>query len=230
MTRLQASALPGFRLPRDGEHAFLCGMTGTGKTRAGVWQLGMRSFDRMPWTILDFKGDDLLKRIEYVRELRLSDRPAKHPGLYIVRPRPDEHDEVVAWMWQLWERGKHGLFIDEGYMAGGQGRANKAYDALLTQGRSKLLPVITLTQRPAWLNRFVISEASFFQVFHLNGKADKERVREFVPAIVEKELPRFHSHWYCVPDRFYTHMLPVPDDAAILQTFHDRLKPRRKLV
>lgn len=205
-------------------------MTGTGKTRGAVWQLSLRSLDRMPWTILDFKRDDLIAKIEHMRELRLSDKPAKHPGLYVVRPRPDEHEQVVAWMWQLWERGRHGLLIDEGYMAGGQGRQNKAYDALLTQGRSKTLPIITLTQRPAWLNRFVISEASFFQIFHLNGKADRERVREFVPAIVDQDVPRFNSHWYSVPDRYYTRMLPVPNDATILQTFHDRLKPRRRLL
>lgn len=219
-----------FRLPGDTQRSFICGMTGSGKTLAAGWQLSLRSYDKMPWTIVDFKHDALIGAIEHVKEVRLDKMPPAKPGLYVVRPRPDQHTELQAWLWRVWHQGRHGLWIDEGYMVGGQGRKSDAYDAILTQGRSKRIPVITLSQRPVWLPRFVISESDFYQVFHLNAKRDRETVREFVPDIVEQELPRHWSHWYDVAERFHTVLKPVPDQARILETFHNRLKSRRRVL
>ena len=219
-----------FRLPNDTQRSFICGMTGSGKTIAAGWQLSLRSFDRMPWTIIDFKHDDLIKRIEGTREIRLSDRLPVHPGLYLLKPRPDEHALLQDWLWKVWRNGKHGLWIDEGYMVGGQGKKSDAYDAILTQGRSKRIPVITLSQRPVWLPRFVISESDFYQVFHLNAKKDRDTVAEFVPERMYEDLPRFWSHWYDVAQRYHTVLKPVPKIEHILQRFHDRMRLRRRVV
>lgn len=219
-----------FRLPNDTQRSFVCGMTGSGKTLAAGWQLSLRSFDKMPWTIVDFKHDSLIGKIEFCDEIRLDRKPPTRPGLYVVRPRPDEHEAVQAWLWQVWKAGRHGLWIDEGYMVGGQGKKSEAYDAILTQGRSKRIPVITLSQRPVWLPRFVVSESDFYQVFHLNGKNDRDKVREFVPDKIETDLPRFYSHWYDVAQRFHCVLKPVPKEPLILERFYDRLKPRRRLM
>lgn len=220
----------GFRLPNDSQRSFIGGMTGSGKTRAAAWQLSLRSYDRMPWVIVDFKHDDLIARIEHIEEIRFSDRIPKGSGLYVIRPRPDEIDQLQDWMWQVWERGRIGLWIDEGFMISHGRPSAPAYDAILTQGRSKRIPVITLAQRPAWLTRFVLSESDFFQTFHFSVKADRDRVREFTVPEMDRELPRYWSHWYDVARRFYTPVRPVPDDDTILETFHDRLKPTRRFI
>ena len=224
------SLTPVFRLPDDSQRCFVCGMTGSGKTLAAGWQLSLRSWDRMPWTIVDFKRDGLIARIRGLEEIRLNRAPPKQAGLYVVRPRPDEHEQLQKWLWQLWERGKHGLWIDEGYMVGGQGRKSDAYDAILTQGRSKRIPVITLSQRPVWLPRFVVSESDFYQVFHLNSKTDRDKVREFVPSALDDDMPRYWSEWYDVAQRFHCLLKPVPDEATILQTFADRSRARKRVL
>lgn len=219
-----------FRLPDDTQRSFICGMTGSGKTMAAVWQLSLRSYDKMPWTIIDFKYDTTIAKIERAIEIRLDKPPPTKPGLYIVHPRPDQHEELQGWLWKVWEKGRHGLLIDEGYMVGGQGKKSPAYDAILTQGRSKRIPCITLTQRPVWLPRFVISEANFYQVFYLNSDSDLEKVAEFVPKKIKEPLPEYYSYWYDVSKRFLTVVKPVPDESVILQTFDDRLKPVRRHI
>ena len=219
-----------FKLPTDGQRAFVCGQTGSGKTRAGIWQLSMRSYTRIPWIIFDYKGDDLIARIEHVKEVSILSKPPTHPGLYIVRPLPHQHEEVQAFLWKVWANKNTGLFFDEGYMVSGQGKKCPPLDAILTQGRSLRVPCITLCQRPVWLNRFVISETDVYQVFHLNSEGDREKVGEFIPAECDAELPRFWSHWYDVAQREHTVLQPVPLDAEILSRFHDRLKPRRRLL
>lgn len=202
-------------------------MTGSGKTLAAAWQLSLRSYDRMPWTIIDFKHDGLIKRIPFLREISVEKTPEKQAGLYVLKPRPDQLDKLQEWLWKVWRQGRHGLWVDEGYMIGGVGKKSDAYDAIITQGRSKRIPVITLTQRPVWLPRFVVSESDFYQVFHLNAKKDRDTVREFLPEKIERHLPAYYSHWYDVAQRYHTILKPVPNEERILQTFHERLKPKR---
>lgn len=219
-----------FALPNDGQRMFICGQTGSGKTRAGVWGLSYRSFNTRPWIIFDYKGDELISAIEYAQEIRIDKKPPNKSGVYVVRPLPNDDEAVQAFLWNVWKQRDIGLYFDEGYMVSGQGKKCPPLDAILTQGRSLSIPCITLTQRPVYLNRFVISEADVFQCFHLNNPNDRERVGEFVPAIMQREVPRYWSHWYNVADRYHAVLKPVPDDAAILERFYTRLKPARRRI
>lgn len=198
------------RLPRDDERLTIYGMTGTGKTVAALWHLSQRNFLEMPWVVLDFKGDQHIGSLEGTKEI-----PSRHgkapttPGIHIARPVPGVDDEWLDdLLWDVWNRGHMGLYTDEGYMVGSR---SKPFNALLTQGRSKGIPMITLSQRPVWLSRFVISEAEFHQVFFLSDEQDRDIVQRFIPYdMTEKRLPRFHSWYYDVPRDKFDGLKPVP--------------------
>lgn len=213
------------RFPADTDRHSIFGMTGSGKTVFALWCLSRRSYPTMPWIIIDFKCDENIAAIPGLKEISITAKPPKHPGLYVVRPMPHEEEEVDAFLWRIWERGRTGVYIDEGYMIG---RFNKALRAILTQGRSKRIPVITLSQRPAWISPFILSESEFISTFFLHTKADVDRVREWVPGV--REMPRdFCSYYWSVKDRELQYLAPVPPMAEILNRF-DLRRPRRRFL
>lgn len=216
------------RLPNDSQRLTIYGMTGSGKTIAALWHLSQRSYTTRPWVIVNSKGDENIDAIPYTHELNLKDTPKK-PGIYIIRPIPEVDDEKIDdFFWRVWERGKIGVYIDEGYM---MPRKSSAFKALLTQGRSKSIPMITLSQRPVWMSRFVISEADFHQVFFLADTADRDVVQRFIPFdITEKRLPKYHSYYYDIGDDDFTGLRPVPKPTEILSTFERRLRRAPKFI
>jgi hypothetical protein len=198
------------------------GQTGSGKTVAALWHLSQRSYTNRPWVIFDFKGDEHIASVPHTDELQPGAFIPKHAGLYVTRPVPEHDDErVELMMWDIWKREKIGIYTDEGYMIG---RKNSAFKALLTQGRSKSIPMITLSQRPVWMTRFAISEADFHQVFFLSDEADRDVVQRFIPHEMEERLPRYHSYYYDVANDHFLGLKPVPEPATILETFEERLK------
>jgi hypothetical protein len=215
------------RLPGDTHRLTMYGQTGTGKTVAGLWHLSHRSYTRRPWLLFDFKGDEHIAQIPYTEEISLKTLP-KQQGLYVVRPVPEADDEAVEeLMWKIWRQENTGVFVDEGYMVS---RGNSAFQALLTQGRSKSIPMITLSQRPVWMNRFTISEADFHQIFRLADQSDRDVVQRFIPHDVQARLPEYHSYYYDVAQDSLAKLKPVPHPDEILQTFEDRLQKRTRFL
>jgi len=210
-------------LPSDSQRIAIVGRTGSGKTQSAAWHLSKRSFDTKPWIMFDYKGDELLNEIEGTQEIDLATVPKK-PGLYIVHPLPDDNESVENYLWQIWANENIGLYFDEGYMIGD----SPALRAILTQGRSKHLPVIILSQRPVWLSRFVFSESDFFQLFHLNDVRDRKTMRAFVPADLDARLPQYHSYYYDVANDQITILSPVPKREEILETFSERLNVNKR--
>jgi hypothetical protein len=214
------------RIPDETQRIAIVGATGSGKTQAELWQLSARDIDTRPWVIFNWKGDASIDGIPGAEFIDLDVIPIK-PGIYIYHPHPDQGPEVEQIMWVIWERGGIGVVIDEGYMVG---RNNPAFRAILTQGRSKEIPVIVLSQRPNWMDRFVFSEADFYQVFRLNDKRDQKAVREFFPAEIEKKLPPYHSYYYDVAKDRVSVLRPVPEIEIIYRTFAHKLVRVRKTV
>lgn len=213
------------RLPGDSHHHAIVGSNGSGKTRCAVWHLARRSYLTMPWLILDLKHDDLIARIP-ATEIAVTDKLPKKPGLYVARPHPYEQDEIADWLVRIWAHEHTGVFVDEGYMIESPD-ANKAYKLILTQGRSKHIPTITLSQRPVWINRFVLSEATFYQSFRLNDDRDRKSLQQFMPDEASQALPPFHSWYYDAGKNALDVMGPVPDDDTIIAGFKVPEKKRR---
>jgi hypothetical protein len=209
------------RTPGPADRMVNIGRTGSGKTYAGLWHLSNASFDVRPYVIIDPKLDKNLMQLD-AQEIELGYVP-KFPGLYITHPLPTQESELDSFLMSLWDRENVGVYADEAFMCG----KGPGFVACLTQGRSKHIPMILNTQRPVEVSRFVFSEASFFQVFGLTDKRDKQTVKSFapIPDLYHGErMPEFWSHYYDVSkDALYV-MRPVPRADASIERINTRLE------
>jgi hypothetical protein len=227
-----------FRFPSDDEHIFIPGRNGSGKTFGAMFHLSQRSYPSRPWLIVDYKGDGLIGELEglpRVRVIDVKEKMPRSPGIYIVRPIAQDDDEHVnRLLYSAWHNERTGVYVDEGLMLG----KLSAYRAILTQGRSKNVPLIVLAQRPVFLDRFTVSEASYYQVYYLHDRRDQETVNAFLPVDLgtyygtnpPRRLPPYYSVWYDVKRDKLNILRPVPDADTILDIFESRLKPRRKVL
>lgn len=214
------------RIPDETNRIAIVGATGTGKTIAELWQLSQRDINIRPWIVFNWKADKNIDGIPGAHFIELDELPIE-PGVYIYHPHPQQTDEVEHIMWAVWERGGIGLVIDEGYMVGVR---NPAFRAILTQGRSKEIPVIVLSQRPVWMDKFVFSEAEFFQVFRLQNSDDNKAVQKFIPKPklekihpIEGTIPKFYSWYYDAGEDKLSLLGPVPSIDIIYHTFASKL-------
>lgn len=212
-----------FRLPKNDERVSILGHTGSGKTQFGAMLLSNYNFHERPFIIVDFKHDDLLNSIEGIEEIGYKTKIHK-PGLKIIHPSPGEDDELESFLWKIHHQQQTGLYIDEGYMIN---RYSKAFQTILTQGRSKQIPTITLSQRPALLSRFVFTEANYFSIFHLTDIKDEQNVQRFMRDPIDSRLPQYHSRWFDVMQNKIFQVSPVPGKETILQRFADKM-PKKK--
>lgn len=216
------------RLPNDQQRILISGATGSGKTLAALHQFSLRNYTEKPWVIYDFKYDENINGIINAQHLDARSEIPSKPGIYIVHPIPQRDDNAVEdQLWQIWEQENVGIYIDEGYMIN---RNSDALSALLTQGRSKHIPMITLTQRPVWLNSFILSESEFYQVFRLQRVQDVKKMADVVPADMSERLPEYHSYYYDVGRNQMNVLPPGPDAFAILDTINTRMKGATKVV
>jgi hypothetical protein len=217
-----------FRFPSTDHRTTIVGRTGSGKTYLAYWLLGKAHFDKQPYIIVDYKQDELLNTSNRFHEIGLSDKIPSKPGIYIVHPRPDETNEVEAFLWKVWKKTRTGLYIDEGYLVPDAG----ALQAIYTTGRSRHIPIMLLSQRPLWVTRFAFSEVEFFAAFHLNDKDDEKRVRQFTPRdfFNEGRLAKHHSRWYDVGEDFKAILGPVPNADILVDTIEKRLAPKKKWI
>lgn len=219
------------RLPDNSHRLSIIGRTGTGKTFTGLWHLSLKNFFTFPWVIFDAKGDQLINEISAipgVEQIGFADNP-KGAGLYHMRATPPamKSDLMERFLWRIHQRGRCGLFLDEGYVFD---RNSDALNTIYTQGRSLKIPVITLSQRPAWLSAFSFSEADFIQAFDLNRKEDQKRVEEFAPFTMRERLRDYHSRWYDVGRNDVREFSPVPPQNIILDNFEAHVRRRKRVI
>lgn len=215
-----------FRLPGPTDRTCVVGSTGSGKTVFSVQLLATRNYHERPAFILDIKRDSLLARLP-ATEIELTDPPPVEPGLYVLRPRPskDLQDLLEAFFWALYEQGHCILYVDEGTMISPY---NHGFRALLTQGRSKYIEMITLTQRPVKLMGEVFSEATFFSVFRLTRFNDRQIVASWLPDDLyspRTRLAEHHSIWYDVARDQGVQLGPVPPPDEVLKQFYPASEP-----
>ena len=225
------------RFPGSHDRISIVGATGSGKTQAAIWHLSGMDYETMPWIVYDFKGDELVNGIPYARHIDVSEIPLK-PGIFIVHPMPHQvgtqgTGEVEAQLWEIHKRGNMGVYIDEGYM---MGRYNAPFRALLTQGRSKRIPMIVLSQRPVFMDGFVFSESGFFQMFRLQQPRDIKAVSDWVRFKDRKArekfetMPEYHSYFFSVKDNEGTFFSPVSPLENTYAIFEARLRPVRRVL
>jgi DNA helicase HerA-like ATPase len=220
------------RLPQSDDRIAILGKTGSGKTVAGLWHLSKQDIDARPWVIIDFKGDVNINNIDKAQSIEYDTNLSKlKPGLYILRVMPDEEEELDAWFVKVWETENIGVMVDEGFMVG---QRSRGFNMCLIQGRSKHITMIVLSQRPVWMSRYVLSEASFIQAFSLNDRDDTRSVKRFVEdrgnLSVLNRVPRYHSYYYDVSEDDLRVLAPVPAVDVILGDIDAKLPIVRKTL
>lgn len=222
------------RLPGPTDRTLIVGSTGSGKTRFGVWLSSTRNYDERPLFIFDYKRDDLIAQIPG-KIISINKPPPTEPGIYILQPLPMVDDAAVErFLWKVWANERVILYFDEAYMVGtrrGAPNAAAALAAILTQGRSKYIEVISLSQRPVWLNEFSRSEATFYSIFNLTDELDRKTMSRFVPEELyspQTRLSKFHSVWYDVVNGKGGVLAPVPSDAEIIARFERKDEGERR--
>lgn len=179
----------------------------------------------MPWLVLDPKEDDLLGELG-AHEIDFRKKLPTKPGLYICHPIPESDDEYIsARLTDAIENRRTGIYVDEAYSLP---KNPRAFRRILTQGRSRLVPTITLSQRPVWIDRFNYSEASFIQQFRLTDKYDRRGVRGFVGFDPDELLPEYHSQWFDVANNQSFKLAPVPSKDEVISTIRKRLGNLKK--
>lgn len=213
--------------PTATDRTTIVGTTGSGKTIGGMWVLSGQNFHEMPWAIINYKNDEHLNNIEGVEEIGLNSPLPNKPGIYMVRPEADDLDGIDSWFGRVHERENFGIFCDEVFMLGQHCRR---FNTLFMQGRSKHIPMIVCTQRPVLCSPFAFSEATYFMIFNLIKKVDRERVAGDVPIPVNYRLPEYHSYWYKVGTPAVLPLKPVPQENALLERINSRMPKKKRFL
>lgn len=217
-----------FRLPKETDRTFIVGRTGQGKTQAGLWILAGQDWDKMPWCVLDFKRDDLLKQVIYPRakQLKIDDDLPTEPGLYIIQSIPTEDAFQVNndLLHRFWKHGNIGIFVDEGE----QIAQMSGLRLIQKQGRSLRIPIIVIFQRPVGIKRDVLTEADFFMIFRLKHVDDRKAIGNCMEdeyrESIDQRLPDYHSWWYDDNAGTLTHVNPLPSIEKIERMYDYRLR------
>lgn len=211
-----------FRLPDSTNRSTVIGTTGSGKSQFGTWLLSTQNFDAIPWIIVDFKNEDsdIINQIPRMQYLTYSDPLPIRPGLYMLKARTRDKEEMGEWLESILEFGNIGLFFDEVFPIG---QHNHSFNEIMMQGRSKNVPVIVCTQRPSNVSTYCFSEATFYYVFDLVKVADRKKINEEIPRIArDYELKQYHSFYYDVPKKVLLPVKPAPDALSIIEMIDEK--------
>lgn len=209
-------------LPNLTNRSVFVGSTGSGKTQAALYFFVKAYgdyFGEMPFIIFDFKGDELIEKIN-PPEISLTSPPPKSGGLYVVRPLPNDDDLVNYYFMKIWEQEDIGLYIDETTMVP---KNSKYFRACQTQGRSKHIPMIMSTQRPVNLDKYVFTEASYFAIFRLNNGDDRKKMKENLDGKMPALLPDYHFQYYDVGKNTIKNYSPVPNAKTIVEMYKEKM-------
>lgn len=202
-----------------GKRAILAGRTGSGKSTLARWLL-MQSpgswlilnpkwtaaYDKLPGAV-KVHGFDFGKIERHFdnRQRFIVVNPEQH------QMNPETLDDFVNYFHSMYEG--FGLCCDELYMMHNHGRPGPGLIGVLTRGRELKQSFLGLTQRPAWVSKFLFSEADYIGRMSLSLKQDRKTMVEYMgaDADAESDLAPFDWDWYDVAADKLRHMQPVPD-------------------
>ena len=174
---------------RPGEHVCVIGDTGTGKTYLMAKLVAMRRYVIM----LRTKPDDI--KFPGFETVKTADAMERWNADRILLAPPLKHQPRQVWqaLKQVWEHGGWTVVVDEMWYAERRLGLREHIENLLTQGRSKKITVMVGMQRPAWVSRFGIAEATHVFAFRTDGK-DTKSVAESTTVDIKpllNNLPEF---------------------------------------
>lgn len=178
-----------------GEHVFIAGATGTGKTVLAMLLLYpikrlivIDSKDSLVDWDLEEATNDTLKRVS--------------DGISPVRVRVVLDSEAYEYIRQAYEAGNITIFVDEINAltpTANQARLDQSLINVLQRGRSRNISVWSGSQRPTNIPKIFMSEARHFFIFRLNLEGDRKTVSEFTnEETLRKPVDRYGFYYYTV--------------------------------
>jgi energy-coupling factor transporter ATP-binding protein EcfA2 len=203
------------RAMRSDERWLLVGSSGSGKSTYAKWLLQSMP---IPTYVIDSKTDFLpdVPAIDlHAAIASLYDKKIKVlPRITRVVPAADELEDDETWdafFAACLARREVAVYLDECY----QVPTTKELRRALTAGRSLHVPILACTQRPAWVSRYFLSEASRIVMFRLADERDRKTLQAVVPGVDPKEvLARFHSVYYDAIEMQLERHAPLPINSA----------------
>jgi DNA helicase HerA-like ATPase len=229
-----------FRFPGPRDRVSINGMTGSGKSTFAFWLFSESAdFDKKPWILIDYKNEDIISEMlanKDAKLIKLDGKLPDKPGIFVLKPEHYEIDAMVNWLWSVYKRGKTGLMFDEISMIPelrGEGNSGGPMKSILSQGRSKEIPLYSLSQRPVDVNKHVYSEANFTAAFRLRSRKDYEKVMDAVPDDnpvwdSTRKLKKYECRWYDAEQDWGAFLGPCPPPDAILDTITKRMNTIRE--
>ncbi len=199
------------------KRAVIAGRTGSGKTTLACWLL---SRSRQHWIIFNpkhTKGYNNLEGAETLRSFvpgRVDSSIMRSRFTIINFPGAEANaefmDDCVNYLHGTYNN--IGLCADELYtLHSTGGRQGPGLTGWLTRGRELKQSFLGLTQRPAFVSRFLFSEADYIGGMNLTTKEDRKRMYEHTgQQRFERPLQPQHWLWYDVGRDHLEHWQPVP--------------------
>lgn len=163
-----------------GEHVFIAGRTGTGKTY--LTRKYLAGYERV-W-VLDTKGTLEWREVpkdQQVTITRLVDLKAVNVPKVIYKPEPEEMLEEFynAFFKAAYFARNLIVWIDEAMsVCPSPHKIPEYYKAILTRGRELKVSAWSLTQRPTGIPQIIISESTHIFAFDLNMPQDRAKIAE----------------------------------------------------
>lgn len=168
---------------KPGKRAAIAGRTGSGKSTLGCWLL-----NRSPghWLILNPKWTAAYSALPDSKvitgfDFKKMEKSIVERKFTIVNPEsfqstPENLDAFVTYLHQTYT--SLGLCVDELYTLHNNGRAGPGLLGWLTRGRELKQSFVGLTQRPAFVSKFVFSESDYIGGMSLALVEDRKRMYE----------------------------------------------------
>lgn len=177
---------------RVGEHVFIAGDTGQGKTYLIARLIQLRKYVLFIRTKLQ---DDTpvpgLVRVTSATAMQ----ELYSTRLLLEPPYKRQYFEVMRALEAVWQMGGWTVVIDEEFYVERKLRIIEPIEMLATQGRSHKITVVIGSQRPSRITRFAIAESTHVFSFRLEGRdvltLKEATTPKIVPAIESLSGHRF---------------------------------------
>lgn len=153
---------------KQGEHVIIIGDTGSGKTYLESKLLDLRDYTIIVKTKPDdvkFPGYQRIRKFAGLQQLQYK-RFLLDAG---IDPNLQRY-HIANTLNLIWKQEGWTLAVDETYYWTHVLKMEKQLNMLLTQGRSKRLTIVAGMQRPAWISRFALSQATHAFIFRCEGR------------------------------------------------------------
>lgn len=176
---------------KQGEHVIIVGDTGSGKT-----YLESKLLDLRDYTIIVKTKPDDVKFPGYERIKKYSGLGNLKSKKFLLDTGFDpslQRYHILRTLNLIWKQEGWTLAVDETYYWTHVLKLEKNLNMLLTQGRSKKLTMVVGMQRPAWISRFALSQATHAFIFRCEGR-DVQNLAEALSPQIKEPVAKLRGH------------------------------------